>query len=125
MDLDDVLCETWEDTYLYMDGSAAVIGDWMLPVLMSASSEKERLAALPHARDLGNAFQLTNMIRDIDEDQDLDRQYIPEEICQQFGVKLSLRDNDQPRLPELIEHMFSLTDKYYESADIGIEMLPG
>ena len=36
--------------------------------------------ARPHARDLGLAFQLTNMLRDIGEDIDLDRQYIPVEV---------------------------------------------
>jgi Brp/Blh family beta-carotene 15,15'-monooxygenase len=125
MDASTVLCRTLDDTILYMQGSAAVIGDFMLPLLMPDATEEERAAARPHARDLGIAFQLTNFIRDIDEDLDLNRQYIPEDICQQFGVKISLRDNDQEGLPQMIEHLFSIADNYYKSADIGIEMLPG
>lgn len=70
-------------TFLTLDipstsGSAAVIGDFMLPILQP--DEKLREALTPHARDLGRAFQMTNFIRDISEDLDLGRQYIPEEV---------------------------------------------
>ena len=50
----------------------------MLPILQP--DEKLREALTPHARDLGRAFQMTNFIRDISEDLDLGRQYIPEEV---------------------------------------------
>ena len=85
-----VVCKSLEDLELYMKGSAAVIGDFMLPILMpdeivlkegnreSSCLEdakeycnKKRSEALPFARSLGNAFQLTNMIRDIEEDLQL------------------------------------------------------
>ena len=42
--------------------------------------------ALPHARDLGNGFQLTNMLRDIDEDLGLNRLYMPRDHLERFGV---------------------------------------
>jgi lycopene cyclase domain-containing protein len=119
-----VQCRTWEETYEYMDGSAAVIGDFMMPLLMPNGTFEEREKALPHAQDLGRAFQLTNFIRDIDEDLDLKRQYIPEEFCQKFGVNLEKRDASQEGFPELIKHCLSLADDLYTSADIGITMLP-
>ena len=57
--------DTWDDLLGYMDGSAAVIGEMMLPVLRPTSP-----AALEPARDLGLAFQLTNFLRDVGEDLD-------------------------------------------------------
>jgi phytoene synthase len=60
MDLSVSSYETWDDLLVYMDGSAAVIGEMMLPIL-----EPLRDEALGHARDLGNAFKLTNFLRDI------------------------------------------------------------
>ena len=63
---------------IIVTGSAAVIGDFMLPILQP--DEKLREALTPHARDLGRAFQMTNFIRDISEDLDLGRQYIPEDV---------------------------------------------
>merc|ERR1719272_2894139 len=100
-----------------MEGSAAKIGEFMLPLLMPNGTEEEKKLAMPHARDLGIAFQLTNFIRDIDEDwRDLGRQYIPEEICKQFGVDLKLRDSTQAGFADLIEHLFEIADKYYTSA---------
>ncbi len=73
MDLTIESYATWDDLLVYMDGSAAVIGEMMLPILEPTDYD----TALPHARDLGNAFQLTNFLRDIDEDLDRGRQYIP------------------------------------------------
>jgi lycopene cyclase domain-containing protein len=45
-----------------------------------------RARALPHARNLGNAFQLTNFLRDIHEDTTIARQYVPTELCAKHGI---------------------------------------
>ena len=74
MDLTVETYESFDDLLDYMDGSAAVIGEMMLPILEPTSA-----AALRHARDLGLAFQLTNFLRDVDEDLDRGRVYIPQE----------------------------------------------
>ena len=58
-----------------MDGSAAVIGEMMLPIL----EPDDRRLRSPHARDLGLAFQLTNFLRDVAEDLDRGRVYLPQE----------------------------------------------
>merc|ERR1711871_1390754 len=114
------------DTMNYMEGSAAVLGEFMLPLLCpeNETSASQRELARPYARDLGLAFQLTNMIRDIGEDIELGRQYIPVETCNKFGVHLSAKDHASPQFHALMEHMLSCTDKFYRSADIGIAMLP-
>ena len=57
MDLTVAEYETFDDLLDYMDGSAAVIGEMMLPILEPTSGE-----AIGHARDLGIAFQLTNFL---------------------------------------------------------------
>ena len=86
MDLTTTSYETWEDLRGYMEGSAAVIGEMMLPVLEPTS----RAAKAP-ARSLGLAFQLTNFLRDIDEDLDRGRVYLPQDDLRLFGVDLERR----------------------------------
>ena len=81
MDLTVDSYATWDDLLGYMDGSAAVIGEMMLPILEPTSP-----AALPHARDLGFAFQLTNFLRDVAEDLDRGRVYLPLEDVARFGA---------------------------------------
>ena len=93
----------------------------MLPILQP--DEKLREALTPHARDLGRAFQMTNFIRDISEDLDLGRQYIPEEVCARHNVVLSKKDSTQEGFAPMMEEMFEYTDKFYSSADIGISLL--
>jgi len=124
MDVSVNVCETMDDTMEYMEGSAAVIGEFMMPILMPRASAEDRQKAMPHARDLGIAFQLTNMLRDIGEDLDLQRQYIPVQICNKYGVDLKKRDHEQEGFREMMEEMFEHTEKFYISADVGISMLP-
>jgi len=118
MDLTVEKYETWEDLLHYMDGSAAVIGEMMLPIL-----EPHDAAAFGHARDLGNAFQLTNFLRDVNEDLDRGRVYIPQEDVRRFGVDLSRREYT-PQFSELMKFEIARCRSLYASADNGIAMLP-
>lgn len=118
MDLTVETYETYGDLEHYMDGSAAVIGEMMLPVLEPVSVE-----AIAHARDLGNAFQLTNFLRDIDEDLDRRRQYIPQEDIRRFGVDLTPRQCT-PGFVELMKFEIDRCRVLYRSADVGLAMLP-
>ena len=118
MDLTISSYQTWDDLLGYMDGSAAVIGEMMLPIL-----EPFDPRAFSHARDLGLAFQLTNFLRDVAEDLDRDRIYIPQEDLDRFGADPRRRtvDNAWRRLMQFeIERCREL----YRSADLGIPMLP-
>lgn len=67
----------------YMYGSAAVIGLQMLPIL---GTQTPRDIAAPPAIALGEAFQLTNFIRDMGEDLDRGRIYLPTDELRAFGV---------------------------------------
>ena len=73
---------TYDDLLGYMEGSAAVIGTMMLPILESS----DPAAAREPARQLGLAFQLTNFVRDVAEDLDLGRVYLPGVDLARFGV---------------------------------------
>jgi phytoene synthase len=119
MDLTVESYETWDDLLVYMDGSAAVIGEMMLPILEPTDYD----VALPHARDLGNAFQLTNFLRDIDEDLDRGRQYVPLEDSRRFGADLSER-RVSPEFVELMRFEIDRCRELYRSAEIGTAMLP-
>ncbi|CAN5407832.1 hypothetical protein BH10ACT3_BH10ACT3_11530 [soil metagenome] len=68
MDLTVDRYPTWKHLCEYMDGSACVIGEMMLPILEPTGDD-----AVPPARDLGLAFQLTNFLRDVGEDLDRGR----------------------------------------------------
>jgi 15-cis-phytoene synthase len=118
MDLTVSTYDTWDDLLGYMDGSAAVIGEMMLPILEPVSPE-----AIGPARDLGLAFQLTNFLRDVAEDLDRGRIYLPLEDLDQFGVDPKTRIADA-RWRALMEFEITRCRALYESADRGIELLP-
>src|SRR5450755_4628797 len=72
---------TYGDLEQYMYGSAAVIGLQMLPILEPMAPE-----AGARARVLGEAFQMSNFIRDVGEDLRRGRVYLPQEDLEVFGV---------------------------------------
>ncbi|MGB8380870.1 MAG: phytoene/squalene synthase family protein [Dermatophilaceae bacterium] len=118
----DLTCtsyETWSDLLDYMDGSAAVIGEMMLPVLRPRSA-----AALQPARALGLAFQLTNFLRDVGEDLDRGRVYVPQEDLRRFGADPALR-RVTPEWRALMRQQVERNRELYRQADTGIPLLPG
>lgn len=119
MDLTVTAYDTWDDLLVYMDGSAAVIGEMMLPVL----GPVDPAAALGPARDLGLAFQLTNFLRDIAEDLDRGRQYLPQQDLRRFGVDLAER-RVTPGFEQLMRFEITRCRALYRSAEIGLDLLP-
>ena len=118
MDLTVTRYESWKDLRVYMDGSAAVVGEMMLPIL-----EPLDPAAAPHARDLGDAFQLTNFLRDVSEDLDRGRVYLPQEDLRRYDADPSRRQVT-PEWTALMRFEIGRCRRLYVSADIGIGMLP-
>ncbi len=110
---------TWEELLGYMDGSAAVIGEMMLPVLQPRSA-----AAREPARALGLAFQLTNFLRDVGEDLDRGRVYVPQEDLERFGADPQRRLVDEP-WRALMRFEVARNEKLYAEADRGIALLDG
>ncbi|MBA2625836.1 MAG: phytoene/squalene synthase family protein [Acidimicrobiia bacterium] len=120
MDLSIDRYEAWEDLRVYTDGSAAVIGEMMLPILEPSSPE-----AATHARDLGDAFQLTNFLRDVDEDLDRGRVYLPMEDVRRFGAEDALAERRvTPGWIELARFEIDRCRELYRSADVGLALLP-
>jgi 15-cis-phytoene synthase len=72
---------------LYMKGSAEAIGLQLLPILGTIGPSEQ---AAPHAAALGRAFQLTNFLRDIDEDLDRQRVYLPADELAAYNVDRDL-----------------------------------
>ncbi|NKY58756.1 squalene/phytoene synthase family protein [Nocardia flavorosea] len=110
----------------YMRGSAAAIGLQLLPVL---GTVVPRAAAEPAAAALGNAFQLTNFLRDIGEDLDRDRIYLPADELAAFGVDEELlvychrTGSTDRRVRRALAHLIAVNRDLYRRAHPGIELL--
>jgi phytoene synthase len=118
MDLTVTRYRTWRALCDYMEGSAAVIGEMMLPVLEPTSPE-----AKEPARSLGLAFQLTNFLRDVGEDLDRGRVYLPQEDLERFGVDVTLR-KATPEWKAFLAYEIERNRALYAYADTGIALLP-
>ncbi|WP_232535349.1 phytoene/squalene synthase family protein [Nocardia terpenica] len=110
----------------YMRGSAAAIGLQLLPILGTVGP---RAAAEPAAAALGEAFQLTNFLRDIGEDLDRGRIYLPARELAAFGVDDDLlahcrwTGRTDIRLRRALAHLIATTRALYRVAEPGIELL--
>ncbi|MER5965409.1 phytoene/squalene synthase family protein [Streptomyces sp. NPDC002057] len=117
---------TYDDLAAYMHGSAAVIGLQMVPVLGTVVPRAE---AEPQAAALGVAFQLTNFLRDVGEDLDRGRIYLPADLLGAYGVDRSLllwsrsTGRHDGRITEALKAAASLTRHVYRAAEPGIGQL--
>jgi phytoene synthase len=127
MDLSVTGYPTYDDLLEYMEGSAAVIGTMMLPIL----EPTDLSAAREPARQLGIAFQLTNFIRDVREDLDRGRIYLPEKDLGRFGVtRETLVDAvasgvTPPEVIALVRYEVDRARAHYAAAVPGIALLRG
>ncbi len=85
MDVRGAAYETFEDLLVYARRVGGSIGRLSLEVFGST----DPAAAEPLADDLGVALQLTNVLRDVREDLDRGRVYVPREDLDRFGVELA------------------------------------
>ncbi|MFD4234625.1 phytoene/squalene synthase family protein [Streptomyces sp. NPDC058542] len=117
---------SYEDLGRYMHGSAAVIGLQMLPVLGTVAPGGE---AAVHAAALGVAFQLTNFLRDVGEDLDRGRLYLPADLLAAYGTdrerfewsrRTGARD---ARITDVLRAAAAHNRAVYRSALPGIAML--
>ena len=122
-DIDTDRYETYEDLVGYMRGSAAAVGHMMCTLMDPDDPE----AARPHAGALGEAFQLTNFIRDVREDiRDLDRVYLPIETLQANDVTVEQlrRGEVTPGLRRAVRTELLRAEQRYREGVAGIEYLP-
>ncbi|WP_247002342.1 phytoene/squalene synthase family protein [Halosolutus gelatinilyticus] len=122
-DIDTHRYETYDELESYMRGSAAAVGVMMTAIMEPAAKE----AALPHAVKLGEAFQMTNFLRDVREDVvDRDRIYLPRETLRAHGVP----DDQIERLEYSESFAAAMADELGRTEDLyregvaGIRYLP-
>ena len=117
---------TFAELGVYMHGSAAVIGLQMLPVLGTVGP---RADAEPYAAALGVAFQLTNFLRDVGEDLDRGRVYLPADVLAGFGVDRELllagrrAGRADGRIRRALAHLVAHTREVYRRAEPGLRLL--
>jgi phytoene synthase len=120
MDLTVQEYESYEDLLEYVYGSAAVIGLEMVPILGPLHND-----AFEAAKKLGIAFQLANFIRDVDEDLDRGRVYLPLKELGQFGVTREMLEERvlTPEIIEALKFQIARVRQLQAEAAAGIKML--
>ena len=120
MDIDFKPFETFDELYVYCYKVAAVVG--LMTSEIFGYSDKQ---ALEHAIELGIAMQLTNILRDVGEDVDRGRIYLPLEDLRRFDytseelMQKTMNDN----FLNLMKFQVERARGYYRSSEKGIPML--
>lgn len=115
--------ETLEDTLDYCWHVAGVVGVMMALVMGVAPDD---LATLRRAQDLGLAFQLTNIARDVVEDAGNGRVYLPAQWLAEAGVPLDAVAAPEHRAAvfAVTQRLLAVAEPYYASAVAGLSALP-
>ena len=110
------------DNYVY--GSAIVVGYFLAYVYGSSQIDNFK-ETLKSSKELGIALQLTNFIRDINEDLKRGRIYIPKTILKNNGIELKNYANNVNQNTTSINsarmELASIANKYYKESEKGIE----
>jgi phytoene synthase len=120
MDLTITEYQSYDALLEYVYGSAAVIGLEMVPVLGYSDQR-----AFEAAKKLGIAFQLANFIRDVSEDLDRGRVYLPLDELARFGVDRAMLERRvlTPEIVEALKFQIARVRSLQEEADVGIAYL--
>lgn len=113
--------ETLEDTLQYCYHMAGTVG-----IMMAKIMAVQNRTTLLRASDLGIAFQLTNIARDVVEDAAAGRSYLPGEWLK--ATNLTVADLTEPSAHErafpLVQRLLEEAEPYYQSAALGVRALP-
>jgi len=120
MDLVKNRYNNFEELYLFSYRVAGVVGLMMTHVLGYTDP-----SAFIYAEKLGIAMQLTNIIRDIKEDKDRGRIYLPIEELKEFGLSEEdiIKERFSENMKEFIKFQVQRARKYYEESSYGIFLL--
>jgi 15-cis-phytoene synthase len=120
MDIEFKPFETFDELYVYCYKVAAVVG-LMTSEIFGYSDKK----ALEHAIELGIAMQLTNILRDVGEDVDRGRIYLPLEDLKRFNYSSEelMQKTINENFINLMKFQIERARSYYRSSDKGIPML--
>lgn len=127
MDLSVRQYQTYEDLHEYVYGSAAVIGLQMVSVLGTISPDAVT-SANEAAEKLGIAFQLANFIRDVGEDLDRGRVYLPMTELEAHGVNRQMLEArvTTPEIKSALKEQIQRVRRLQNESTAGIKLLtPG
>lgn len=120
MDIEATRYETFDDLYVFCYRVASVVG-LMMTHIMGYKDEN----AFKYAENLGVAMQLTNILRDVKEDKNMGRIYLPLEELRQFGITEDdvINENFNEQFRQLVKFQVDRAHDYYLEANKGIPML--
>lgn len=120
-DLDVVRFASDRDLVRYSYRVAGTVGLMMCGVIGVNDPE-----ATPFALDLGIAMQITNICRDVLEDAQRGRMYVPTERLEEQGVDVNqvLAGKSSDGLREVVRQLLFVAEEYYASADAGMRYIP-
>ena len=123
MDAQDRVYETMDDILDYSYHVAGVVGV-MMANIMGVREE----ATLDRASDLGLAFQLTNIARDVIDDAKADRVFVPQDLLLKHGAPVDAaalaQKENWPAAHAAAREQLDVAEAYYQSAKVGIKELP-
>ena len=123
MDASDRVYNSVDDILDYSYHVAGVVGV-MMANIMGVRDE----ATLDRASDLGLAFQLTNIARDVIDDAKADRVFVPRDLLKTAGAPIDAtnltKQENWPAAHKAACAQLDIAEQYYESAKVGIKELP-
>lgn len=110
---------TMDETLEYIHGSAEVVG-LMMAAVLELDEDSYRYAGM-----LGRSMQYCNFIRDIEEDNELGREYLPDEQLEKHGLS-SLEEEkiDEEAFDEFMQEQIKMYREWQREAEKGLEYIP-
>lgn len=119
MDIQKNIYQSLKDLEVYCYRVASTVGLMMCYILGIF-----RQSALRHASSLGIAMQLTNICRDVKEDYEMGRVYLPEDLLQEHGVHKKYLFLDEKKLFEVVKDVIRHSEYHYDVGLRGTRFLP-
>jgi phytoene synthase len=121
MDVRNHVYRSFDDTLLYCYRVAGVVG-----VMMAQIMGARDVPTLQRAADLGIAFQLTNIVRDVLDDAGNGRCYLPATWLAEVGLSAATiaEPANRAAVARVTARLLEQAERYYQSADCGLQALP-
>ena len=115
--------ETFDELLVYCRDVAGSIGR-LCVAIFSGGGDPRSEEMTEHADELGVAMQLTNILRDVREDHERGRSYLPAEDLRRFGCE-QLPDIDPERAAPLIRFEAERAHRWFERGLALVPLLDG
>ena len=117
-----VRIQTERDLIEYSYQVAGTVGLMMQPLILVKNKQAKK-----HAIDLGIAMQLTNIARDIYEDANMNRVYLPKEWLRDISIEQLKSDSIyeiQLQMSKVLKKLIDLSEIYYQNGFSGMKYIP-